>query len=100
MDKHRAVDGVIDVAYGYKISFADQVAAEDAARLMSRAWADGFAAGKAEDRKAIYCAHPTGARAYCGPGWICERDKGGCGATGSGDKSHWEVVTGYVGAPK
>lgn len=47
-------------------------------------------------RVEIKCAHPRSKRGYYGPGWICETEKGGCGATGSEDRGHWDVVTGYA----
>ena len=47
----------------------------------------------------IKCAHPVLKRGYYGPGWICEKELGGCGATGSGEEEHYSVVIGYFELP-
>lgn len=48
----------------------------------------------------IKCTHPFAKRACYGPGWMCEVKKGGCGATGSGEQGHWDVVIGYAEMPE
>ncbi len=47
-------------------------------------------------RVEIKCAHPFAKRKDYGPGWMCETDRGGCGATGSGDKGHYNPVLAYA----
>jgi hypothetical protein len=47
----------------------------------------------------IFCAHPFAKRGYYGPGWICERERGGCGASGSGEEGHYTSTIGYFEIP-
>jgi len=47
-------------------------------------------------RLEIRCSHPGSKRKNYGPGWICETERGGCGATGDGETGHWDTVIGYV----
>lgn len=44
----------------------------------------------------VKCVHPRHKRTDCGSGWMCETEKGGCGATGSGETSHWSTVLYYI----
>ena len=46
----------------------------------------------------IKCAHPERKKGYYGPnnGWICETEKGGCGATGGPGGEHYSPIQGYV----
>ena len=47
----------------------------------------------------IHCAHPRIKRKDYGDGWICEPDRGGCGATGHEETAHYNPVVGYFYLP-
>ena len=47
----------------------------------------------------IRCSHPISKRKDYGPGWMCETERGGCGATGQGEEGHWHPVIAYAYVP-
>jgi hypothetical protein len=50
-------------------------------------------------RVEIKCAHPYPKRADYEPGWICEPERGGCGAAGKGDDAMYTRTIFYFDLP-
>lgn len=47
----------------------------------------------------IKCAHSRAMRVNCLSGWICDTERGGCGATGNGENGDWYPVIAYFDLP-